>query len=653
MSFAWSDDEAWCLVNRSLTGFASPYVGNGTIGTRTGLFVLGTDPRAPSWSTCRDLPQRPEMPPGDPHGPLPTFSSFVRDGFQYALPTWNQLKMTIGGIPFTPVDGKHLFQQTLDLRTGEASLIDDWIYAPGRNARILIRLLIPRTHPHASLWELEVSQASDEVRVEFGLLAQHLGGDLPMRYELHDHLVIGAARTLPHARPVVEGLSWSTTGEFISSRVEEADVHLCVARHGNLRLSVFHAVHGGLEPAEGAVDRVRRDLADIEHAWTGDLRSQNEAIWKKLWASALSVSDLNPADARLVLAQQYYLLASLDRFPYPMAALGLSGNNWQGNALWDADRWVGAAVLGLWPDLARRFPEFRLTALPAAQRFAAGHGYAGAWFSWMHDEAGNDMTPPAYLAEIHNNIWIVHMAWELWLETREPQLLQEQVWPLLSNIAAFFVSRCEQDPDGSWHLRNVMGPDEAVHEAHHATSDDNFLTNVGVRWLMRTACEVAGLLGRPVAPAWPVLANSLTLLPPNADGVIPEHAAYCGQGIKQADTIMAFFPLDWPAPPDIVRKTLSFYHDKILAYGPLMTTQVEATILMRLGNPKDELTRLFACYREYVRGPFLVPFECRNNDTAVMLTGIGGLLQALMVGWHGWRAGSGRHLPRIGDGWPL
>jgi hypothetical protein len=52
-----------------------------------------------------------------------------------------------------------------------------------------------------------------------------------------------------------------------------------------------------------------------------------------------------------------------------------------------------------------------------------------------------------------------------------------------------------------------------------------------------------------------------------------------------------------------------------------------------------------------VRGPFLVPFECRNNDTAVMLTGVGGLLQALMVGWYGWRAGGERRLPRVGEQW--
>jgi trehalose/maltose hydrolase-like predicted phosphorylase len=269
----------------------------------------------------------------------------------------------------------------------------------------------------------------------------------------------------------------------------------------------------------------------------------------------------------------------------------------------------------------------------------------------MHDEEGQNTTPAAYLPECHNNVWIARLAWDLWLETRDPAVLHDQAWPLLRDIAAFFASRCERDRDGTWHLRRVIGPDEAVCERYHGTCDDNVLVNVAVRWLMQTACAAADLVGQAADPAWTTLARSLTVLAPRPDGVIPEHAAYVDQAIKQADTIMAFFPLDWQAPPDVVRATVEFYSGKA-ANGPLMTTQIEATVLMRLGDRAEGLRRLFARYREYVRGPFLVPFECRGNDTAVMLTGIGGLLQALMAGWYGWRAGGDRRLPRIGAAWP-
>ncbi len=653
MSLSWEDASAWRLENRSLIGFASPYVGNGTLGTRIGVLVLGTDSRAPEWSGCGGVPQHwSDLPPGDPFRPLPTFSSFVRDGYQYALPSWNQLELSIDDVPFTPQHGTHHFCQMLDLRTGEAELADDWEYTPGRRAQVQIRLLIPRTHPHASLWELQVRSSGAAVKAGFGLRARHLKPDLVMQYRREGDTIFGTGSTARQKRLVAQGLLWFTDGELHQSQIEDGEAHIeATARKGQLTLTVFHAVHGGLEGTEGAESRVRADLVDLQQSWEKDLRQRNMALWQTYWRRALRCDDLSTEDFRLVLAQQYYLLASLDETHHPFGPLGVSGNNWYGAALWDADRWIGGAVVGLWPELARRFPAYRVAILPATREFAAQNGYSGAWFPWAHDEAGRNITPPEYLPEIHNNVWAAHTAWELWLETHDSTVLREQAWPLLRAAAEFFASRCVCDSDGSWHLRGVIGPDEAVGEVYHNTCDDNVLVNLAVRWLMQTTYAASGLVGAPADPAWLTIAQKLTVLPPRANGVIPEHAAYVDQGIKQADTIMAFFPLDYPAPPEIVRATVDYYHDKILNYGPLMTTQIEAAIYMRLGDRADGLARLFTCYRDYVRGPFLVPFECRQNDTAVMLTGIGGLLQALMAGWYGWRAGNGTMLPRLGDTW--
>ena len=66
-----------------------------------------------------------------------------------------------------------------------------------------------------------------------------------------------------------------------------------------------------------------------------------------------------------------------------------------------------------------------------------------------------------------------------------------------------------------------------------------------------------------------------------------------------------------------------------------MTDQIDACICLRRGFGQREkvLYELIARYRTYVRGPFEIPYECVCNDNSLMLTGCGGLIQALTYGW--------------------
>ncbi len=63
-----------------------------------------------------------------------------------------------------------------------------------------------------------------------------------------------------------------------------------------------------------------------------------------------------------------------------------------------------------------------------------------------------------------------------------------------------------------------------------------------------------------------------------------------------------------------------------------MTTQIEALLTMRHGNREHGLAHLFTQYEFYVRGADFIPFETPENSNSIMLTGIGGLLQALIFG---------------------
>ena len=106
------------------------------------------------------------------------------------------------------------------------------------------------------------------------------------------------------------------------------------------------------------------------------------------------------------------------------------------------------------------------------------------------------------------------------------------------------------------------------------------------------------------------MADALFLQPAGDDGVIPEYTGYDGHAIKQADVILAFFPLDLALPPERIQANLDYYHDRVLC-GPLMTEQIEAAIRLRLEREDKQkvLAELVRAYRRCVHGAFEVPYE--------------------------------------------
>lgn len=660
MPISWNDDELWILSTEQPTfACAPPYTGNGRLGLRLGALILGTDSEAPPLPGAGPEDCRLAVPRFDHSWPLQSFAAHGRDGFQHCLPSWAQLSMRIGRHEFRPgrviTGSQQPLTTSLDMRTGEAALHGDWMVDGGR-VRVSIRLLIPRSCPHGACWELELLELPEPVEVEFGLHGDQLGGDFDQHYRQDGSDLLASLRTRRSGRTMSLGLRWQASGAEVASQ-ECSDGHARVrlrSQGATLRLRVAYACHGGSEP--GGPAEVRRDLAAIGAGLDdGSLRRGNAQQWRELWATGLDVAalPLGAVDRKFLLAQQFYLLASYDASDHMVPVLGLSGNQWKGAQMWDCDLWHGRALAVLWPGLAKRLVRARLRMLPEARLRASAAGLRGARFAWQSDEQGGDLTPPGpYREELHVNAWIMLHAWDLWRTTGDRALLAES-WPILCEVADFWCSRCERDQDGSWHLRRVLGPDEAVHEnpRNPQLCDDNFATNVAVASALRAAVSAAGILGHPADALWSEVAERLFLQQPDLDGVIPEYTGYNGHAIKQADAILAFFPLNHPLPPAQIQATLDCYHGKMLC-GPLMTEQIEAAIRLRLGREPKELVlrELITAYRRCVHGPFEVPYEVACNSNSVMLTACGGLIQALACGWWSYRepGDDPQLIPRLG-----
>lgn len=631
-NFSWENEDLWTIRidERQMGDFIRPCVGTGIVGTRFAELVT-----AP-WADK----------------PLTTATRFIYDdGQQLRLPAWNHIDLRIEGILYVLGNGRHHAEQTLDLRTGLVRARDTWEYKPGRVVEIEVEMLLTRQLPHCGYLTFSVSGLTEPSTVAFGLKGEDLSGSYRARFEKSGNVLVGEYRTAVQDRPVTQGLRWEIEGgDEPTLEAWGAMARLATQTTGSrFGLTLFHSVHGCLE--EGyAHHLVEDELETMASRGVAELRAGNESVWRELWATGLAFEHEDPFVTQMLLAHQYYLLQSLSTDVLPLGACGVSDILWNGSQLWDAECWMFPAVLALWPALAESILRYRRSQLEGARKHAEAHGYRGAWFPWMTDETGADVTPEGYTNELHINIHIGLAAWSYYEKTRNPEFLREVAWPLLSGVTEFFCSRAVQDENGVYHLKGVLGPDEGVWEALHRFCDDNFTTNYGVKRLVQAATACAGEVGEAVPEHWGAVADALYLVPAGPDGIIPEYAGYDGHRVKQADLTLAFYPLGYPVDKETMLKNIRYY-DPRAAGGPVMTTQISACLMMKAGETQAGLKYLFDTIRGFVRGPHYVVVECWGNKKSIILTGIGGELQALIYGYYGATPADHTAVARIGDYW--
>lgn len=429
----------------------------------------------------------------------------------------------------------------------------------------------------------------------------------------------------------------------VSRQEGEITAEVC---EDTVSLEIFHAFARSDDRME--TQKAVKNLAALGR---DKLLADSAAAWKELWKRGLAFETEDFEIAQNLIAHQYYLLSSLECGANPLAPLGLSHNEWGGNQLWDADLWVFRAILPLWPEYARSIIDFRYRTLESAKEHAYVSGYNGAWYPWMGDEEGHSMTPTRYREELHVNIWIALAGWEYYLATKDRDYLKDCVWPIMSGIADFFVSRIEMRNDGKAHLVCVVGPDESVCESPNAKMrvNDHFSTNVGVQRMLRCAIEAADILGEEPGDGWAETAEKMYLLSPDENGVYPEYYGYDGHVIKQTDVLFAFYPLKYEASADCILKNVEYYRSRIDRNGPMMSAQIDSCLVMKLGGKEAGLKVLFYDVKRYNRGPHYIPFESVVNQNSIMMTGIAGELQALIYGYYEAEPDQTEQLPRLGQ----
>lgn len=355
--------------------------------------------------------------------------------------------------------------------------------------------------------------------------------------------------------------------------------------------------------------------------------------WAKLWESDIRIEGDAQAqqDIHSMLYHAYAFNSTGSAFS--VSPMGLSGLGYNGHVFWDAETWIFPALLVLQPDMARNMLEYRFNRLQAARNNAFAHGYNGAMFPWESADSGVEETPVWALAgpfEHHISACVSIAAWQYYCVTQDFEWLRTKGWPLISETADFWVSRVEKNEKGQYEIKNVVAADEYAENV-----DNDAYTNGAVKVSLQNAQAAATLLKLKVNPLWKQIADRI-VINKFPDGTTREHNTYNGENIKQADVNLLAYPLLLIKDTAQIHRDLKYYELRVPEKNtPAMTQAVFSLLYARLGIADKAYYFFKDAYVPNQLPPFGVTAETKGGDNPYFLTGSGGILQAVMMGFGG------------------
>lgn len=359
---------------------------------------------------------------------------------------------------------------------------------------------------------------------------------------------------------------------------------------------------------------------------------RHKELWSELWKGDIEIEgDLDSQqDIRLALYHLYSF--ARDDSNLSIAPMGLSAQGYNGHIFWDTELWMYPPLLVFNQGIAKSLLNYRFDRLEAAKRKARNYGYEGAMFPWESDDTGEEATPTWALTgtfEHHITADIGIAFWNYYSVTDDKIWLREKGFPILKEVADFWVSRAVKNDNDSYSINNVVGANEFYHHAN-----DNAFTNGAARTALFYAKKAALELGKAANPLWREVAEGL-LFHYFEDGTTKENRDYKGEIVKQADANLLAYPLNIITEPKAVKRDLNYYQQKMAPEGPAMSHSILAVLHSRLGN-KEKAFQLFKkAYEPNKRPPFGALSESAYSNNPYFATGAGGMLQAVLFGFGG------------------
>jgi trehalose/maltose hydrolase-like predicted phosphorylase len=373
--------------------------------------------------------------------------------------------------------------------------------------------------------------------------------------------------------------------------------------------------------------------AEAEHSGYESLLEEHERAWAKLWDTDIVIHGDVEAQ-RVVHAALYFLLSGFrEGVTWSVPAMALPSRAYLGRIWWDDDTWIFPSLAILHPELARSVVAYRFKMLAGAKRNAEGRGLRGALFPMESADTGEEAAPE-WGQEIHATGDVAMAQWRYFQATGDLDWLREYGYPVIKEVADFWVSRVRLSPDQEhYEILSVQGPNESI-----VNVDNDCYTNAVAKKTLEVATQAAKLVGATPDPDWAKISKRILILYDKQHNYHPEFAGD-EAGHYASLLILLTYPLQMNTSDELKHNDL---HACLRTYGQPgyevgMMGNFYSVVASELGDRELAYKFFIDMIRSYAKPPFYAMTETPRNNRFVFLTGEGAFLQQIVFGFTGLR----------------
>ncbi len=562
-----------------------------------------------------------------------------------APPRWALLGYHDGCSTFFRAHGEWKnYRQHLDLKTAILTTETDWL-DDGRFTSLTSRVFLSRSRPNIGILSRTIRPDFDGfVSFTDDLDGSHIEDSRDWRFVIAEQpdavisleLDMGPRnrRLVVMSRLVLESISAPTLICQKSEKAVSRLLRFAVRKGQSYTVTKVVALVTDKDApapwlhARTLVEGAARDLVGLER--------QHCAAWRETWAHRIEVP--HPRLQKLLNASLYQFYSHLrEGGSWSLGPTGLSAKHWSGNVFWDSDLWMFPVLGLLHPSLARGFIAYRHDTLEGARRNARAEGYEGAMFPWQSAEFGDETIPDLVFHHQHHVISDIALAqWWYWQITGDEDFFREKSARIIIEAAAFWASRVTyNEARHRYEILQVCCADEFAE-----IQDNNTYTNYSAVKTLQLAIAISQRYDWPVPPLWEDIVAKMWLPFDEENQIFLEYDGYAGAAIKQADTALLIYPYEMPMTDEIKANTLDYYRRQYPVGNIMMAAAFDGIVDCELGRSDggwQSLVRLMPHFRT----PYLLASESPANEIMSFATGLGGLLQLVVMGFGGLRMREG------------